>query len=92
MAIEAQTGGSWQQIPLEQAVVGLNRAEIEGRVPQIIKSPGILKTLAHTHAKLRPEAPPWTGVRLVRIETIIEQRRPTGQVRREVLASWSRAA
>jgi hypothetical protein len=89
MSIERRTAdGGWEQAPLSPRSVGLSRAEVEGRVPQLTADPAMLGTLAATHARLRPDDPPWTGVRVVRNETVLADRRPTGEVRRTVIAEW----
>jgi hypothetical protein len=90
LAIEVLPAGSetWQPAPLTLQTVGLNRAEVEGRVPQLLADPALLGTLATTHARLRPDDPPWVGVRVVREETVIRAGRPTGGHRSTVLAQW----
>jgi hypothetical protein len=92
MSLEVRTGDDpqWRPAPILLQSVGLNRAEVEGRVPQITQRPQMLGTLAQTHARLRPQEPRWTAVRLVRSETVLVDRRPTGEVRRIVLATWTR--
>lgn len=90
--IEVQTAaapGEWVPAPLTPENVGLNRAEIEGRIPQIQQDPSRLGTLARSHAALRPEAPAWTALRVVRRQLVIVDRRPTGEERVEVLAEWA---
>lgn len=90
--IEVQTAdapGEWVPAPLTPGNTGLNRAEIEGRIPQIQADPSRLGTLAASHAKLRPDAPAWTALRVVRRQIVVVDRRPTGEVRSEVLAEWS---
>ena len=82
---------SWQPASINLNSVGLNRAEVEGRVPQMLADPAMLGTLAATHARLRPHDPRWTGVRVVRVVTVIDNRRPTGEERRTVLAEWDAA-
>ena len=91
MSLEVRTGTDpqWRPAPILLQSVGLNRAEVEGRVPQITQRPQMLGTLAATHARLRPQEPRWTAVRLVRSETVLVDRRPTGEVRRIVLATWT---
>ena len=90
LAIESHTGtdSAWQPASINLSSVGLNRAEVEGRVPQMLANPAMLGTLAATHARLRPADPRWTGVRVVRVVTVIVDRRPTGQEHRTVLAEW----
>lgn len=90
MSVEVQTTESrqWTAVGLNPPSIGLNRAEIEGQVPQIVHDPSRLGTLAKSHAELRPNSPRWTDVRLVRRSTVIENGRPTGQLRTHVLAVW----
>jgi hypothetical protein len=91
MAVEVRTAGEtrWRPADLTPASIGLNRAEVEGRVPQIQSEPERLGTLALAHARLEPRSPRWTAVRLVRRESVLLDRRPTGEVRSTVLASWA---
>lgn len=90
MALEVRTAADpgWRPAPILLESVGLNRAEVEGRIPQVVRDPSMLGTLAASHARLRPREPRWTGVRLVRTETVLVDRRPTGEVRRTVVATW----
>ena len=90
--IEVQTAadpGQWRPAPLTPENTGLNRAEVEGRIPQITSDPARLGTLAASHARLRPDAPTWTALRVVRRLVVVVDRKPTGEVRTEVLAQWS---
>ena len=90
LAIEVQIGNDpvWQPADLTPTSVGLNRAEVEGRVPQMTADPAMLGTLARTHARLRPDAPPWRAVRVVRNEVLLSHGAPTGQVRSSTVVSW----
>ena len=90
MALEVQTAADpgWRVVPITPWTVGLNRAEVEGRSAQIAADPSMLATLAGSHARLRPAEDRWTGVRLVRHETVIVDRLPTGQVRVTEVARW----
>jgi hypothetical protein len=90
MVVEVRTATDprWRAADLSPSSIGLNRAEIEGRVPQIQSQPERLGTLALAHARLEPRSPRWTAVRLVRRESVLLDRRPTGEVRSTVLASW----
>ena len=83
------TPGEWFDAPLSPSNVGLNRAEIEGRIPQIVADPAMLGTLAASHARLKPHSPRWVGVRVVRRETVIVDRVPTGRVDTTILATWT---
>ena len=88
--IEVRTAQApdWVPAPLTPENVGLNRAEVEGRIPQIVGDPSRLGTLAASHAALRPGSPAWTGLRVVRRQIVVVDRRPTGEVRTQVLAGW----
>ena len=67
---------------------GFGRAETEGRIPHIESDPARLGTLAASHAQLRPDAPEWTALRVVRRLIVVVDRKSTGEVRTEVLAEW----
>jgi hypothetical protein len=42
-----------------------------------------------SHSELRPGAPTWTALRVVRRQIVVVDRKPTGEVRSQVLAAWS---
>ncbi|MEO5983697.1 MAG: hypothetical protein ABIQ13_15435 [Pedococcus sp.] len=89
--IEVQTAdapGSWVSAPLTPENTGLNRAEVEGRIPQVTADPERLGTLARSHAELRPDTPAWTALRVVRRQIVVVDRVPTGEVRTQVVAQW----
>ncbi len=90
MAIEVRTSADpdWREAPITPWTTGVNRAEVEGRSGQIVADPSMLGTLAASHGRLRPDEAPWTGVRLVRHETVVVDRRPTGEVRTTEVATW----
>lgn len=92
-ALEITTADNpaWRGTGLNPANVGLNRAEVEGRQPQLRADPAMLATLAEAHARLHPGSQPWTGVRLVRRSTLIENRQPTGETTTRVVAEWTQA-
>lgn len=91
VALEAQVdGGPWRSVPLTPEDVGMNRAEAEGQASRLASDPALLGQLADTHARLVPGAPLWSGLRLVRVSTVLEDRVPTGEVRREVVVTWQR--
>jgi hypothetical protein len=90
--IEVRTADApeqWAPASLTPENVGLNRAEIEGRIPQIEGDPSRLGTLARSHARLRPDAPAWVGLRVVRHKIVVVDRVPTGEVETEVVAEWA---
>lgn len=82
----------WRDTPIGLRNVGLNRAELEGRSELVLSDPAVLGTLAEAHARLEPDDEPWTGVRLLRRSTVLEDRSPTGEVRVEPLAQWTAGA
>jgi hypothetical protein len=90
LKIEIQKAGdpTWQPASLTPTSVGLNRAEIEGRIPQMTANPAMLASLIHSHAELRPKEPGWQAIRVVRSETLIANGAPTGQTRDTTLISW----
>src|SRR5687767_13026176 len=91
--IEVRTAdqpGQWVPASLTPWTVGLNRAEVEGRMDDITADPSRLGTLAESHARLQPDAARWLGVRVVRSALVIVDRRPTGEVKRTVLAEWAK--
>lgn len=89
--VETSTNGPWVDAPIYPWTTGLNRAEVEGRIQDILAHPSMLSTLAVSHSRLKPHDARWVGVRVVRVDTVIVDRQPTGQVLRKVLASWSPA-
>jgi hypothetical protein len=89
LTIEARSPqGGWRPADLTPTSVGLNRAEVEGRMGQMAADPGMLATLARSHARLRPHDAAWTGVRVVRVAAELADGRPTGDRRRDVVVSW----
>ncbi|GLY17365.1 hypothetical protein Kisp01_43800 [Kineosporia sp. NBRC 101677] len=92
--IEIQENGSgpWQPASLHPDTVGLNRAEVEGRMPLIQQDPSVLGTLLESHAELQPDAPRWTAIRIVRSDVLLENGRRTGETRDTTLAVWPESA
>jgi hypothetical protein len=93
-AVQVQTEQQpdWHDVELSPASIGLNRAEVEGRSGVIEADPQMLGTLAASHARLRPHDAPWTAVRLVRRETVLADRVPTGELRESEIALWRRSS
>lgn len=91
MSLEVRSAqdADWRAVGLTPESVGLNRAEIEGRIPEIEADPSMLGTLAASHARLRPQDAPWVAVRIVRNASVLVDRAPTGEVRRTVVAQWA---
>ncbi len=86
---DAAAPAIWRPAPIEPDSVGLNRAEVEGRLDQISRDPGMLGTLAASHARLRPDEPAWIGVRVVVRHFLLRGGQPTGEHRNEVIAQWA---
>ncbi|MCA1782741.1 MAG: hypothetical protein ABR500_07575 [Dermatophilaceae bacterium] len=78
----------WMPGSLNLRTVGLNRAEVEGRLDLIRADPALLSTLAATRERLRPDEPRWTAIRVVFERTHLQGGKPTGEVSREVVATW----
>jgi hypothetical protein len=91
LRIEVQDGRdpTWRLAPLSPSSVGLNRAEVEGRIPAMTADPAILGTLARSHSRLRPDEPAWRAVRVVRSEVLLSGGSPTGAVRDTPLVEWT---
>ena len=75
--------------PLTPANVGLNRAEVEGRLDLIKGDPSVLGTLAASHGRLRPEQEPWIGIRVVIRRFLLKDGALTGESRDETVAEWT---
>ena len=88
LQIRVADDATWRDTALTPASIGLTRAELEGRQDLVLRDPTLLGSIAATHARLRPDEP-WTGVRLVRRSTVIEDRSPTGETGERVLAEWT---
>lgn len=80
---------TWVPAPLTPANVGLNRAEVEGRLDLIKGDPSVLGTLAASHARLRPEQEPWIGIRVVIRRFLLKDGALTGESRDETVAEWT---
>jgi hypothetical protein len=90
MSLEVRVGDhSWERTALSPQNVGVNRAEVEGRVPEIVADPTLLRDLADAHARMHPADAPWTGVRVIRNRTMIIDSRPTGTVETEIVSTWT---
>lgn len=92
--LEVQTEADpteWVRHAIRLRDIGVNRAEIEGRLAQIREDPDMLETLAESHEQLRPERYRWVGIRIVFERHLIENRKPTGEITREVVATWEQS-
>ncbi|MGA5303198.1 hypothetical protein ACPCHT_24935 [Nucisporomicrobium flavum] len=76
-------------IVLTEANSGLRRAEIEGQQQAYVADPGRLRQIAVAYAEKSPGAAPLTTVRIVIRWAGIEDSRPTGESRDEIVAAWT---
>jgi hypothetical protein len=90
--IQEEGSGTWLPASLHPDTVGLNRAEVEGRMPLIQDDPSVLGTLLESHSELQPDAPEWTAIRIVRSDVLLEDGRRTGETRDTTLAVWPDSA
>ncbi len=76
-------------VVLNEANSGLRRAEIEGQQQAYVADPGRLRQVAVAYAERNPGAAPLTEVRIVIRWAGIEDSRPTGTSRDQVIATWT---
>ena len=84
-----EPGGEWRRVALRPSTVGVSVAEVEGQLPRLVGDPELIGLLADAHARLHPDAPPWEGVRLLRLAQPLRDGAPEGERTREVLAEWT---
>lgn len=76
------------ELQIEAEHVGLRRAELEGQLRRFGDDPHLMGALAdHVSAEV---GEPLVAVRLEEQVRPVVDRRPTGEVRREVVATWER--
>ena len=75
-------------VDLGQRATGIRRAEIEGQEQRYRSDPGLLREVAAAYATRHPDAPALVEVRIVIRWHGIENSRPTGTHRDEVIATW----
>jgi hypothetical protein len=80
---------SGRTIVLTEANSGLRRAEIEGQQRAYIDDPGRLRQVAIAYAEKTPGAAPLRTVRIVTRWAGVEDSRPTGTSRDEIVAVWT---
>ena len=89
VALQARVGdGNWTLVRPSPESVGMNVAEFEGQLYRFEDDPGLLSAVAESRARLHPDEPEWTGLRIVRQATVVVDRVPTGEVNETVLAEW----
>ncbi len=72
------------------AATGLRRAEIEGQAARFALEPALLGEVSRAHDRLHPDEPAYDVVRVVMTDTALRDSRPTGVLREQVVATWSR--
>ncbi|MEI2777566.1 MAG: hypothetical protein V9G19_16640 [Tetrasphaera sp.] len=86
---DAAAPATWRAAPIEPDSVGLNRAEVEGRLDHIQGRPDMLATLAASHSRLEPDEPAWIGIRVVVRHYLLRDGALTGEHRDQLIAQWS---
>lgn len=77
------------RVPLDQHVVGVGRAEIEGQLSRIVADPSLLQGLAQAYAAMHPERPPLRRLHLMRSERRLRDGVVVGSPVVEQLATWT---
>jgi hypothetical protein len=75
-------------VDLGERATGIRRAEIEGQEQRYRSQPELLASVAEAYAARQPDAPGLVEVRIVIRWHGIEDSRPTGTYRDEVIATW----
>ncbi|NRQ39449.1 hypothetical protein HII36_47635 [Nonomuraea sp. NN258] len=68
--------GTTVEVPIEPYYVGVRRAEVEGQLGRYVREPALMQHMADTHARLRPQDPRLTRLRLVTRVIKLKDRRP----------------
>ena len=76
--------GDVVRVPLSKERIGIERAEIEGQAPRIIRHPALLQNIAVLHARRLPQKPAYTRIWLRNYQRDI----PTGNELVQTLAEW----
>lgn len=82
------TQGVVVQVSLSPQGVGIGRAEIEGRLPSILRDPSLLQDLADRQRLLHPDDPQFVRLWLRQRVTKLDRGRPVGTPTDETLATW----
>ncbi len=77
-------------VVITEANSGIRRAEIEGQQQQYVETPSRLSRIAEAYGQRRPTAPALREVRIVIRWHGVQDSRPTGTYRDEVIAAWTR--
>lgn len=78
------TDGEVVRVPLSKEMIGIERAEIEGQAPRIIRTPELLQDIAVLHRRRLPQETPYVTIWLRNTSTSI----PTGNTTVHTLATW----
>lgn len=81
--------GSELRVPLGARGVGIERAEIEGQLDRIIADPSLLEGVARAYSGLHPDREPFAHLTVVRVSSMLEDGKPTGEETEEVLTEWT---
>ena len=73
---------------VDERATGLKRAEVEGQVGRFVADPALLGALSRAHARLRPDEPRFTELRVVEQVYRLRDSRPTGEDVERVVARW----
>jgi hypothetical protein len=85
LTMDARTvDGDVVRVPLSKEQIGIERAEIEGQAPRIIRNPEILQDVAVLHARRLPDEPRYATIWLRNTQ----RRIPTGATTVFTLATW----
>lgn len=76
--------GEVVRVPLSKEKIGIERAEVEGQAPRIIRDPEILQDIAVLHSRRLPREPAYRTIWLRNTQTRIR----TGEVVVTTLATW----
>lgn len=75
---------------VEEAHIGLRRAEYEGQLDKVVSRPELLGELAATFARRHPDEPPWVELSVVQTAYLLVDGVP-GDQQRVVLSTWREA-
>lgn len=76
-------------VPLDQQVVGVGRAEVEGQLALIVEDPSLLQGLAESYSELHPDRPPLRRLYLMRSQRQLQDGIAVGTATVEELVTWT---
>lgn len=84
--MEARTAdGGLVRVPLSGTGIGLERSEMEGQLPRLIREPSLMQAIAILHARRNPDEPRYTEIFLRNRQTALDAARTQKIID---LASW----